>query len=264
MTIHLLIIAQHSYTLFTTPTTLTTLYHWTPSSFTHLVYLATTLFHVCTLLANILKLSRIERAFVLYGTWIVWSGWAICLSLIERNEIKMEEEKSWELSPEREGDEFVIDELKGSELPPFLIHSDWTSTFFPILSFLLLLALRRGHWGLITWEHLVLLEATSHLKWYRIWCLSGASAGWILFWEGVKYYFHITLIYRTDLTAFPGIAGTVWTNLWSGMLLAMWWSFWTFQYRGVVWKRELLEGVAVWSDDDGWVRVGGVGQQKLG
>ncbi|CAG8478214.1 2011_t:CDS:2 [Paraglomus occultum] len=205
-----------------------------------------------------------KRAFVLYGTWIVWSGWAICLSLIERNEIKREEGKSWDLSAERDGDEFVISELKGTELPPFLVHSDWTSTFFPILSFLLLLTLRRGHWGLITWEHLVLLEATSHLKWYRIWCLSGASAGWILFWEGVKYYFHIALIYRTDLTAFPGIAGTVWTNLWSGMLLAMWWSFWTFQYRGVVWKRELLEGVAVWSDDDGWVRVGGVGQEKLG
>src|SRR5436305_12485642 len=72
--VHVLIICQHIYTLYVTPTMPVS--RTRLASFTQLVYLTTTCFHIATLLANIFKKTKLERAFVLYGTWVIWIGWA--------------------------------------------------------------------------------------------------------------------------------------------------------------------------------------------
>ncbi|RIA92939.1 hypothetical protein C1645_691123 [Glomus cerebriforme] len=125
----------------------------------------------------------------------------------------------------------------------------------PIISFFLLLVIRRNHWGLITWEHLVLLDYSRTLKWYRTWCVAGAGAGWMLTWEAAKFWLKIPF---SDLPTFPGVFNVLWASSIAGILMVSWWSFWTFQYRGVIWKKEFKEGVVVWSSSDGWM-CGGIG-----
>ncbi|RIB24858.1 hypothetical protein C2G38_1957293 [Gigaspora rosea] len=126
--------------------------------------------------------------------------------------------------------------------------------------------MRRNHWGLITWEHLTVLDSAKSWS-YRTWCIAGSGAGWILFWEAIKFWSHVPFnytgsiddgitLYHTDLSRFPNLFDILWGSIISGILMICWWSFWTFQYRGVVWKKELKEGVVVWFD--GFVQVGGV------
>ncbi|PKC68339.1 hypothetical protein RhiirA1_416987, partial [Rhizophagus irregularis] len=55
------------------------------------------------------------------------------------------------------------------------------------------------------------------------------------------------ILHRTDLPTFPGVFNVLWASSIAGILMVCWWSFWTFQYRGVVWKKEFKEGVVVWS-----------------
>ncbi|CAG8716842.1 10018_t:CDS:1, partial [Scutellospora calospora] len=58
---HLTIIFQHLHTIFITPSTSIPSSRLT--SFTQLVYVTTTCFHIATLLAHIFKKSQVEKAF---------------------------------------------------------------------------------------------------------------------------------------------------------------------------------------------------------
>ena len=99
---------------------------------------------------------------------------------------------------------------------------------------------------------------------YRTWCVAGTGAGWMLTWEAAKFWLRIPfsegglVLYRTDLPTYPGLFKVLCVSSVAGMFMVCWWSFWTFQYRGVIWKKEFKEGVVVWSSD-GWMRVGGIG-----
>jgi hypothetical protein len=270
LVIHVLIIFQHIYTLYTTPASSISL---RLASFTQLVYVTTTCFHIATLLANIFKIIKLERAFVLYGTWVIWIGWAMCLWLI-RPEDRPDLFRALTTNGGVGIDHYYVN-LNGSydiedllapmDVAPFLMHGKWSTTTLPIISFFLLLVIRRNHWGLITWEHLVLLDYSRTLKWYRTWCVAGAGAGWMLTWEAAKFWLRIPfseggmVLYRTDLPTFPGVFNVLWASSIAGILMVCWWSFWTFQYRGVVWKKEFKEGVVVWSSSDGLVCVGTIG-----
>jgi len=269
--VHVLIILQHIYTLYTTPTSSMP---WRLASFTQLVYVTTTCFHIATLLASLFKKIKLERAFVLYGTWVIWIGWAMCLWLI-RPEDRPELYRALTTNGGSVGidhyyvnlnSSYDIDELLAPmDVSPFLMNGKWSTTTLPIISFFLLLVIRRNHWGLITWEYLVLLEYSRTLKWYRTWCVAGAGAGWMLTWEASKFWLRIPfseggmVLYRTDLPSFPGVFNVLWASSIAGILMVCWWSFWTFQYRGIVWKKEFKEGVVVWSSSDGLICVGAIG-----
>ncbi|CAG8441691.1 2757_t:CDS:10 [Diversispora eburnea] len=237
------------------------------------VYVTTTCFHIATLLANLFKKCQVEKVFVLYGTWVIWSGWAMCLWLINPDPLSP---RTLTTGSTRgfyyingNGTIVLYDFeafIQPMDVSPFLMHGKWTSTTLPILSFFLLLAIRRNHWGLLTWEHLVVLESTNSLKYYRTWCIAGAGAGWILLWEAIKFWCHVPfaytsstdeniIFYRTDITRFPGLLNILLVCFVSGLFMLCWWSFWTFQYKGVVWKKELKEGVVVWSSN-GLIQVG--------
>ncbi|RHZ81333.1 hypothetical protein Glove_121g68 [Diversispora epigaea] len=275
--VHLTIIFQHLYTLYLTPST--TISPKRITSFTQLVYVTTTCFHIATLLANLFKKCQVEKVFVLYGTWVIWSGWAMCLWLINP-EVRPDPLLPRTLTTGSTRGFYYINGngtivlydfeafIQPMDVSPFLMHGKWTSTTLPILSFFLLLAIRRNHWGLLTWEHLVVLESTNSLKYYRTWCIAGAGAGWILLWEAIKFWCHVPfaytsstdeniIFYRTDITRFPGLFNILLICFVSGLFMICWWSFWTFQYKGVVWKKELKEGVVVWSSN-GLIQVGGV------
>jgi len=273
--IHVIIICQHIYTLYATP--VTSVSRMRLASFTQLVYLTTTCFHIATLLANVFKKTQLERAFVLYGTWIIWIGWAMCLWLIRpENRPDSQLYKSLTANGGYVGHYYInrndsIDMyeieylLAPMDVVPFLMNGKWRTTTLPIISFFLLLVIRRNHWGLITWEYLVLLDYSSTLKWYRTWCVAGAGASWMLTWEAAKLWLRIpfsdgsgVVLYRTDLPTYPGLFNVLCVSSLAGMFMLCWWSFWTFQYRGVIWKKEFKEGIAVWSSD-GWMRVGGIG-----
>jgi len=259
--IHVIIICQHIYTLYATP--VTSVSRMRLASFTQLVYLTTTFFHIATLLANVFKKIKLERAFVLYGTWIVWIGWAMCLWFIRpENRPDSQFYKSLSANGGYVGHYYInrndsIDMYDLLAPVPFLMNGKWRTTTLPIISFFLLLVIRRNHWGLITWEHLVLLDYSSTLKWYRTWCVAGAGASWMLTWEAVKLWLRIPL-YRTDLPTYPGLFNILCVSSLAGMFMLCWWSFWTFQYRGVVWKKEFKEGVVVWYSSDGLVCVGSI------
>jgi hypothetical protein len=68
--------------------------------------------------------------------------------------------------------------------------------------------------------------------------------------------------YRTDVIEF-GFWPTIVSNLVMGVILMCWWSFWTFQYQGVVWREDLKEGWAVWKTTTGGVQTGLVTDEEL-
>ncbi|CAI2170337.1 17549_t:CDS:2 [Funneliformis geosporum] len=156
--------------------------------------------------------------------------------------------------------------LAPMDVAPFLMHGKWSTTTLPIFSFFLLLVIRRNHWGLIVWEHLVLLDYSRTLNWYYTWCV-GTGAGWMLTWEAARFWLIPSsfqnsegsiVLYKTDLPSFPGLFNVLIASIIAGIFMMCWWSFWTFQYRGVIWKKEFKEGVVVWLSD-GWMRVGEIG-----
>jgi len=324
--IHLSIIIQHLYTLYITPTR-------TISSFTQLVYIASTCFHIITLLSNIFKKFKIEKLFVIYGTWIIWSGWIICL-LITKSDFNNHNNnniKSSSSSPSTSlaNNSFLMLNYNYYLLTstpiyvsPFLMHGKWLSTYLPMMSFILIMTIRRNHWGIIIWEYLVLLQdSILSLIYYRIWSVVCLGPGWILTWEIFKCLFHLTstssssssslihsslpsssssfsssfsssisstlipfilninnninnfynnynnnnnnnynefLFYQTDIPKFPGFICTLIVSIIAGVLMICWWSFWTFQIQGVLWKKELEEGVVVWSSDGRIMKANGI------
>lgn len=187
-------------------------------------------FHLTHLLAHWLQLPAIERHCVVYGTSLYWTGWLLGI--------------------------FVFSE----RLTIDLTHP--TTTLF-----WLLLVERRNAWGIIMWEFVSRLEAdettTKQTYWqsgafrllaFRIWCLLGSGSAWGLVYIALAWTDGFTLAYLLrplsvlKLLLVSSIAGTS---------MICFWSFWTFQYRGILWKRELRKGVVVWYSE-GIARAGDV------
>ncbi|KAF9199787.1 hypothetical protein BGZ49_010061 [Haplosporangium sp. Z 27] len=301
-------------------------------SFTHLVYLTDTAFHIFSLAWHLLRFPKLERITVIYGTWIVWIGWGLAIWLSDPDmEIHQQEHRAafgigysvnglgssdsnggnsgslpWYQPHHTYGSNDSVDINKLLPLAPFVKkYSNWYILYMPVATFLGLLMFRRNLWGLISWEHLTRMEQIGQLKYYRIWCLWGVGAGWAVAWKVCRWWFHVPFMPMDDPTfcryassgkscldlleataaaqrsagQFAHIAPTVvryrtdviefrfWpmilSNLVMGLILMCWWSFWTFQYQGVVWREDLKEGWAVWRTTTGGVMTGLVTDEEL-
>jgi len=167
-----------------------------------------------------------------YGTWLYWTGWLLGVLLFSER------------------------------LAVNVTHNASTT----ILFWLLMLE-RRNAWGIIVWEFVSRLdqnlnsssptgnnlETTRPLKlWelgsfrllvFRIWCLLGTGSFWGLSYIGLakldgyafKYLLQIHHIMKLLLVSTMG-----------GFMMIIFWSFWTFQYKGVLWQKELRKGIIVW------------------
>ncbi|KAI8594887.1 hypothetical protein EDD21DRAFT_392652 [Dissophora ornata] len=297
-------------------------------SFTHLVYLTDTAFHIFSLAWHLLRFPKLERITVIYGTWVVWIGWGLAIWLSDPDmEIHQLEHRAtfgigydvrtggsggprpmWHQPHHRTyGSNDSIDINQLLPLAPFVKkYSSWRMLYMPLMTFLGLLMFRRNLWGLISWEHLTRMEQIGQLKYYRAWCLSGVGAGWAVAWRFCRWWFHVPYMpmddpafcryassgkscmdlleaaaaaqrsssyafphgaptvvrYRTDVIEF-GFWPMILSNLVMGLILMCWWSFWTFQYQGVVWREDLKEGWAVWKTTTGGVMTGLVTDEEL-
>ncbi|KAI8579551.1 hypothetical protein K450DRAFT_241507 [Umbelopsis ramanniana AG] len=201
-------------------------------------------FHTTHVFAHSLVHLRFERICVIYGSWLVWVGWVLgVMSFSER-------------------------------LPLDLAH--------PTIGFFGLLILeRRNAWGIIMWEFVSRLDEFDSVpgrrartkSWllprtllsfsetggfrvasYRIWCLLGCGSVWSLIYVPLAWSDGFSLFYLLHPWK---ILRVFILNVLAGVAMICFWSFWTFQYRGVVWRRELRKGVAVWYSE-GLVRAGDV------
>ncbi|KAG0354521.1 hypothetical protein BGZ54_001602 [Gamsiella multidivaricata] len=300
-------------------------------SFTHLVYLTDTAFHIFSLAWHLLRFPKLERITVIYGTWVVWIGWGLAIWLSDPDmEIHQQEHRAafgigqdvrtttsghhrfWSYRPQHHhtyGSNDSIDINQLLPLAPFVKkYSNWYILYMPVATFLGLLMFRRNLWGLISWEHLTRMDQIGQLKYYRAWCLSGVGAGWAVAWRFCRWWFHVPYMpmddptfcryasgkscldlleaaaaaerssssasgyfghgaptvvrYRTDVIEF-GFWPMILSNLVMGLILMCWWSFWTFQYQGVVWREDLKEGWAVWKTTTGGVQTGLVTDEEL-
>ncbi|KAI8365620.1 hypothetical protein EDC96DRAFT_443455 [Choanephora cucurbitarum] len=127
---------------------------------------------------------------------------------------------------------------------------------------------RRHAWGILVWEFTNQLDSKDNedrndkrskkkrkrkerlwelgsfrLFVFRVWCLLGTGSFWALVyiglakWDGYafKYLFQIHHIIQLLLVSTIG-----------GLMMIVFWSFWTFQYKGVLWQKELRKGIVVW------------------
>ncbi|KAI9471409.1 hypothetical protein BDB00DRAFT_240157 [Zychaea mexicana] len=113
-----------------------------------------------------------------------------------------------------------------------LNYVDPTTPFFWAL-----LLERRHAWGLLQWEFTSQLESyKTEIIVYRIWTLLGAGSAW-----GLVY------IAMANMDGYPlhyllrpySVAKLLLVSSVAGLVMICHWSFWTFQYRGVLWKREV-------------------------
>ncbi|KAI7860001.1 hypothetical protein BDC45DRAFT_431870 [Circinella umbellata] len=117
---------------------------------------------------------------------------------------------------------------------------------------------RRNAWGLIQWEFASQLEDTSQdqpiafgntvrLIVYRIWTIFGVGFAWACIYLPLATHDGYSL---SSLLLNPmNLIRWYFATIISGLGMICYWSFWTFQYRGVVWQRELRKGIAVWYSD---------------
>ncbi|KAI9482604.1 hypothetical protein BDB00DRAFT_775244 [Zychaea mexicana] len=116
---------------------------------------------------------------------------------------------------------------------------------------------RRNAWGLIQWEFASQLEDTSQnqavafgssvkLIAYRIWSVFGVGITWALIYLPLASHDGYAL---THLLHPMNVIRWYFATVLGGFGMICYWSFWTFQYRGVVWQRELRKGIAVWYSD---------------
>ncbi|CAO3644576.1 unnamed protein product [Mucor fragilis] len=189
-------------------------------------------FHVAHLSAHMFSWLQLERQCVVYGTWLYWTGWLLGILLFSER------------------------------LAVNVTHNASTT----ILFWLLMLE-RRNAWGIIVWEFVSRLdqnlnsssstgsnlETARPLKlWelgsfrllvFRTWCLLGTGSFWGLSYIGLakldgyafKYLLQIHHIMKLLLVSTMG-----------GFMMIIFWSFWTFQYKGVLWQKELRKGIIVW------------------
>ncbi|KAG0329700.1 hypothetical protein BG000_011995 [Podila horticola] len=278
-------------------------------SFTHLVYLTDTSFHIFSLAWHLLRFPKLERITVIYGTWVVWIGWGLAIWLSDPDmEIHQQEHRAAFGMDYKRHHQMLLNHGTGKNidydqlntllpLAPFVKkYSNWYILYMPVATFLGLLMFRRNLWGLISWEHLTRMDQIGQLKYYRAWCLSGVGAGWAVAWKFCRWWFHVPYMplddptfcryasgkscidlaadalseglgggrvrYRTDVIEF-GFWPMILSNLVMGLILMCWWSFWTFQYQGVVWREDLKEGWAVWRTTTGGVMTGLVTEEEL-
>ncbi|KAI7852623.1 hypothetical protein BDC45DRAFT_443593 [Circinella umbellata] len=131
-----------------------------------------------------------------------------------------------------------------------LNYVDPTTPFF-----WLLLIERRHAWGLLQWEFSGQLESQkTEFIVYRIWTLFGAGSVWGLIYIAMANMDGYPLHY---LLRPYSVVKLLLVSALAGLVMICHWSFWTFQYRGVLWKRELREGIAVWCSE-GVTRAGHV------
>ncbi|KAI8640720.1 hypothetical protein BD408DRAFT_230679 [Parasitella parasitica] len=190
-------------------------------------------------MAHLLNWLQLERRCVVYGTWLYWTGWLLGILLFSER------------------------------LAVHVAHNASTS----ILFWLLMLE-RRNAWGIIVWEFVSRLDQNlnswssssssgpGNLKtsrplklWelgsfrllvFRVWCLLGTGSFWGLLYIGLaksdgyafKYLLQIHHIMKLLLVSTMG-----------GFMMIIFWSFWTFQYKGVLWQKESRKGIIVWYSD---------------
>ncbi|RUP49566.1 hypothetical protein BC936DRAFT_142219 [Jimgerdemannia flammicorona] len=223
-----LIIGLHAHALYTRPS---------EYLFPNLFNLFNLAFHLTHLLAHTFHRASIERLSVAFGTSVFWIGWVLGVFAFGHN--------------------VSVD----------LIHP--TTILFWVLMFD-----RRNAWGIIMWEHITHLEEEDGFdvessRWqdrencggfssgsgrviaYRVWCLAGVGSMWGLIYMLIGKFDGVDFI---DILSLIPILKIYVLNLAAGVILICWWSFWTFQYRGVVWRKELKEGVVVWYSD-GYIRA---------
>ena len=139
----------------------------------------------------------------------------------------------------------------------FAFRSERPPLDFTVVIFWLLLFERRNAWGLVVWEFVSQLEDIAHgqtvvfgnsikLIAFRIWCFFGIATAWALVYLSLAVRDGQHLASLISLTSvirlyFFSVAG--------GLGMICFWSFWTFQYRGIVWQREMRKGIAVWCSD---------------
>ncbi|KAI9302217.1 hypothetical protein BJ944DRAFT_185465 [Cunninghamella echinulata] len=195
------------------------------------------LFHITHLMAHTFQWLTIERHCVVYGTWLFWTGWLL--------------------------GNFVFSQR---------IVVDWTHPTTTL--FWLLMFERRNAWGILVWEYVGRLdqniippstsessgdnnEQQQHMRWYqagsirllafRIWCLLGTGSFWgLLYLTLAKCFDGYSLLY---LLQFRHILQLLFISAAGGLMMIIYWSFWTFQYRGILWQKELRKGIVVWYSD---------------
>lgn len=181
-------------------------------------------FHITHVLAHRFNWLNIERHCVVYGTWLYWTGWLL--------------------------GHFLFSERL------LFVHFDVT-----VILFWLLMLERRNAWGIIVWEFVSRLDqnlnsssfnsrplklwelGSFRLLIFRIWCLLGTGSFW-----GLLYIF----LAKSDgfafkyLLQFHHIMKLLLVSTFGGLMMIIFWSFWTFQYKGVLWQKELKKGIIVW------------------
>lgn len=186
-------------------------------------------FHIAHLTAHVFQWLGVERHCVVYGTWLYWTGWLLSSMLFSQR----------------------------------LTHTT-THPITTVLFWLLMLE-RRNAWGIIVWEFISRLDqnlnsssssfegnqrplklwelGSFRLLIFRIWCLLGTGSFW-----GLLYIF----LAKMDGFAFKyllqvhHIAKLLLVSTMGGLMMIIFWSFWTFQYKGVLWQKELRKGIIVW------------------
>lgn len=138
---------------------------------------------------------------------------------------------------------------------------DWTHPTTTL--FWLLMFERRNAWGILVWEYVgrldqnIQLDDNETMKWYqagsirllafRIWCLLGTGSFWgLLYLTIAKFIDGYSLLY---LLQFRHILQLLFISAAGGLMMIIYWSFWTFQYRGILWQKELRKGIVVWYSD---------------
>ncbi|KAI8089467.1 uncharacterized protein BX664DRAFT_333077 [Halteromyces radiatus] len=178
-------------------------------------------FHITHLVAHLFGFLTLERHCVVYGTWLFWTGWLLGVFVFSQR--------------------LVID----------LSHP--TTTLF-----WLLMVERRNAWGILVWEYVGrldqnLIPQAGVLRWwqvgsirllaFRIWCLLGTGSFWGLLYITLAKHDGYSLLY---LLQFRHILQLLLVSAAGGLMMIIFWSFWTFQYRGILWQKELRKGVVVW------------------
>ncbi|CEI98602.1 hypothetical protein RMCBS344292_12707 [Rhizopus microsporus] len=219
-TLTLSIIILSIYTIFRQP------FPWR-QTFPPIFILFHLIFHLTHLTAHIFNWLNIEKHCVVYGTWLYCTGWLL--------------------------GKFLFSER--------LAASDFSNP--TSLLFWLLMLERRNAWGIIVWEFVSRLDqnlySTQHLDthrplrlWelgsvrllaFRIWCLLGTGSFWGLVYIGLAYMDGFPFKY---LLQFHHVLKLLWISTIGGLIMIIFWSFWTFQYKGVLWQKELRKGIIVW------------------
>ncbi|KAI8969300.1 hypothetical protein BDF20DRAFT_894302 [Mycotypha africana] len=198
-------------------------------------------FHSIHIIAHTFDFVIVERCCIVYGTWLCWTGWLLSKLLFTEK----------------------------------LFHDNHTAHILVISLFWLLMLERRNAWGTIAWESVsqfntytatTATTATSsesdgsttassndmennfsfHLFVFRIWCLLSTGSFWGLVymglarWDGYPFNYLLQWHHIMKLLLISSIGG---------FMMIIFWSFWTFQLKGILWQRDLRKGIIVWCND---------------